>query len=233
MTFPAPDEWRPPPAPQHAAPCDIPSPLHLQLRRALRLAAVVGACTAGLCLIIMMVALVAVTAGPRRTTHLTAASRQHPAQLSASEPGPHGSTAPAVGPPAAETQRNTGPAGQPGRRATASQPTASPSAGKSAQPGTGQPSVLASFTGTGNQARLPFSVAPSSQWELDWHYRCQRSPAGQLVIAEGDTAIAGALVDALGNSGYGSAWAGPATGPHYLVVISSCSWAIQVLGSRP
>jgi len=77
MSFPAPDDGRPPPAPQHAVAWDVRTPLQLHVHRAVRLLAAVGGYGAGLCLIIGMVALVAVDARPGRQTHITAAAEQH------------------------------------------------------------------------------------------------------------------------------------------------------------
>lgn len=195
MTFPARHDGRRPPAAQHATPWDggVPTQLQLHLHRAVRLLAGIGGCGAGLCLIIAMVALVAVDTGPGRPTHVTAAAEQRPTGLRAS-----------------------------GRASAGGQPA----------PPAGGPSVLASFTGTGNQIRLPLSGAQGGSWELDWWYQCPGRPSGQLVIADSAAAVGGALVDQTGSWGQGSTWAGPTGTPHYLVVISSCRWAITVVG-RP
>jgi hypothetical protein len=78
MTYHTRDEWRlPPRGPQHAAPFGSSTPLRIHAHRALRLFVAAGAWGAGLCLIIGLVAMVAKTAGPGRTTHVTAATRRY------------------------------------------------------------------------------------------------------------------------------------------------------------
>ncbi|MGA3154063.1 MAG: hypothetical protein ACLPN6_16480 [Streptosporangiaceae bacterium] len=232
MSFPAPDDGRPPPAPQHAVAWDVRTPLQLHVHRAVRLLAAVGGYGAGLCLIIGMVALVAVDARPGRQTHITAAAEQHSAGLTGSGPGSHPPSPPAGTESSSPGPASSAPAARASPRPPSRLPAGRPSAAAPPGPPTGRPAVLASFTGSGNQVRLPLSLAQDSSWGLQWSYRCPGIPAGQLVIAEGTAAISGALVDQLGTSGRGSTWAGAGRTPRYLVVISSCTWAITVLG-RP
>ena len=93
--------------------------------------------------------------------------------------------------------------------------------------------VLRAFVGTGNRTTSQFTVAPHSQWELRWSYKCAaRSPRGRLVIRAGNAAGSGVSVDAAGAAGQGSAWTYSGAGSHYLVVLTNCAWTIDVAGRR-
>jgi len=78
--------------PQHAAPFGGSTPVRLHAHRALRLVVAAGAWTAGLCLIIASVALVAGAAGPARTAHLTTTAGRYSAPRSTGLTQPGGAT---------------------------------------------------------------------------------------------------------------------------------------------
>ena len=93
--------------------------------------------------------------------------------------------------------------------------------------------VTRTFTGTGNQTTSQFTTAPHSRWELRWSYSCPgRAPAGHLIIREGDAGNDGVSVFADGPAGAGGSWTYSAAAAHYLVVLASCTWRIQVTGHR-
>jgi len=93
--------------------------------------------------------------------------------------------------------------------------------------------VTRTFTGTGNQTTSQFTVAPHSRWDLHWSYRCPaRTAGGHLIIAEGSAGNDGVSVSADGAAGAGSSWTYSPGAAHYLVVLASCSWTIQVTGRR-
>jgi hypothetical protein len=89
------------------------------------------------------------------------------------------------------------------------------------------------FRGTGNRTTSQFTVAPHHRWNLRWSYACPSRPAaGHLLIREGDAGNAGVSVSASGAAGAGSTWTYAQAAAHYLVVITNCTWTIQVTGNR-
>jgi hypothetical protein len=78
MSYPAPGGWQfPVSGSHHAAPRGHATPMRIHAHRALRLVAVAGAWAAGLCLVIGSVTLVAETAEPTSTTHVSTAAGVH------------------------------------------------------------------------------------------------------------------------------------------------------------
>lgn len=203
MTYQAPEGWRlPPRGAHHAAPLGSTTPLLVHAHRALRLFVTAGTWAAGLCLVIGLVTLAAEAAGPGRPTHVTAAAGA--SRLSSADGG--------------------GRAGQGGRQ----------HGGRAGQPG-GRPgrSVLSTFAGTGNRTTGAFSVAAPGRWVLQWHYWCPAgTPRGRLIIREGGTGSDGVSVDAAGLAGRGSSSSYSTSAGHYLVVITSCSWKVSIVGAR-
>lgn len=89
------------------------------------------------------------------------------------------------------------------------------------------------FRGTGNQTTGQFTVAVDRRWALRWSYACPaRARAGHLLIREGDAGTAGVSVTASGSAGAGRTWTYSQAPAHYLVVITDCTWTIQVTGRR-
>jgi hypothetical protein len=78
MSYPAPDGWQfPVHGSHHAAPLRHATARRGQAHRALRLLAIAGGWTAGLCLVIGSVTLVAETAQPATATHVSTAAGVH------------------------------------------------------------------------------------------------------------------------------------------------------------
>jgi hypothetical protein len=98
----------------------------------------------------------------------------------------------------------------------------------------GRPGPLTrTFRGTGNQTTSQFTVAPGHRWNLRWSYTCPARPsAGRLLIREGNAGSVGVSVSASGAAGAGSTWTYSQAPAHYLVVITNCTWTIQVTGNR-
>jgi hypothetical protein len=93
--------------------------------------------------------------------------------------------------------------------------------------------VTRTFRGTGNRTTSQFTLAPHRRWDLRWSFTCPgRTPSGHLLIREGDAGKAGDSVSASGMAGGGSTWTYSQAAAHYLVVITNCSWTIQVTGRR-
>jgi hypothetical protein len=92
---------------------------------------------------------------------------------------------------------------------------------------------MRAFAGTGNQTTGQFLVAAHSRWELQWSYTCAtHSPGARLVIREGNAAGGGVSVAAMGAAGHGSTWSYSDTAAHYLVVLTSCAWSVEVVAHR-
>lgn len=106
-----------------------------------------------------------------------------------------------------------------------------PVPGGDAGPRAGGGWLTRTFRGTGNATTGLFTVTPRSRYQLRWSFSCPaRVPRGHLLIREGGTAAVS--VTAAGTAGSGSMWAWAPTAGHYLVVIASCAWVIEVTGTR-
>jgi hypothetical protein len=91
---------------------------------------------------------------------------------------------------------------------------------------------LGTFAGIGSQTTGRFLVAAHSRWELQWSYTCTAAaPGGRLIIREGNGS-GGVSVAATGAAGHGSTWTYSDLSAHYLVVLTSCVWAVEVVGRR-
>jgi hypothetical protein len=98
--------------------------------------------------------------------------------------------------------------------------------------------VVAAFSGHGSGTTAHFTVKARQRWQLRWTYRCTaRADAAQAdaefmllranMAADEDTINTAA--DEFAASGHGSVWLTPGSHQHYLMVISACSWHIQVV----
>lgn len=97
--------------------------------------------------------------------------------------------------------------------------------------------VVAAFSGHGNGTTAHFTVKARQRWQLRWTYRCAAKAAAAQADAEfmllranmatQDTINTAA--DEFAASGHGSVWLTPSSHQHYLMVISACSWQIQVV----
>ena len=219
-------------------------PLPHQAHRALRLFVIAGLAAAGSCLAIGFLVLVATAAAPGKALpHLAASAQRTALALSHQRHGTHSretatgsQPGPAESAPAAGATAATGPTSPaPVTRA----PGATPSARitKAARmAGSGQ--VLATFAGSGNMITPDFKVRAGVRWELRYSYTCPAgAQAGQLIVAEGSGAsvsppAVGPNINASGISGDGSTWLSPDGANHYLMVISTCSWTMEVVQSR-
>lgn len=97
-----------------------------------------------------------------------------------------------------------------------------------------RPQVLALFSGHGDQTTRRFSVRAGVRWQLRWEYRC---PAGQQTgefivdrtdIGPGEMSR-GASIKESAPIGKGSTWLKAGGAIHSLVVISTCTWTMQVV----
>lgn len=92
--------------------------------------------------------------------------------------------------------------------------------------------VTHTFRGTGNRTTGQFTVAPNRRWDLSWSYACPARLSGHLLIREGAAGNAGISVSASGAAGSGRTSTYSRASAHYLVVITDCTWTIQVTGPR-
>jgi hypothetical protein len=92
--------------------------------------------------------------------------------------------------------------------------------------------VVRTFAGTGNRETGSFRVGPHRRWGLEWTYHCPAvTPAGRLIIAEGDAPRSGVGVSAAGATGHGSAWTYSDDRRHYLLVVTGCAWTVRVIAA--
>jgi hypothetical protein len=198
--------------PQHAAPVSLlgrrsadHSGVFGRLRRltrlALQLLVTVVAWATGLGLVIGSIVLVATVTGPGRSSSLNA---RQDANSAAQRPANGAQVTPGSG---------SGTSGHHGYR------------------------MLAQFSGRGNRTTGHFTLKASERWQLRWTYRCA-TRAGQADseefmllranMAAGESTVTTAA-DEFAASGHGSVWLTPSNHLHYLMVISDCSWHVQVL----
>jgi len=213
--------------PHHAAPSGLPAPsffsgrlrpsvpFRRRTRRALRFVITAGMWAAALCLVISSLALVVAAATPGHPRHLTSAEQglklAHPSPGVLSAPGT--ASSPAAGRPDASPSSGSH-----------NRTTASHSASH----------VLAMFTGRGSTITRNFRVAGPHRWAVHWSYACPtRLNAGQFIVEDaeimGRTTRVGSSLDENGIRGSGTTWLRPGPRNHFLVVVSSCSWTMQVV----
>jgi len=207
-----PDGWPAPQrAPQHAAtPFGRSKDFRQRAHVALRLGVTAGTWAAGLCLVIGLIVLVASAAGSGRIEPVTtASSAQHVARHTSAGAHVH---------KARTRARVERPRPQPAPpRADASSPAAAVT-------------VVAVFSGRGDQTTPSFVIDSAARWQIQWAYVCQASvPAGLLVVEAGAPTAIGADISQSGPAGHGDTWLAPGGHTHSLVVISSCSWTMTVL----
>jgi hypothetical protein len=98
--------------------------------------------------------------------------------------------------------------------------------------------VIAEFAGRGDKVTRLFRVTSGAMLELRWSYRCPAGlPRGQLIVEDAGGmprghASLGESIDATATGGSGVTWVVPSGDSHYLVVISTCAWHMQVVQSR-
>jgi len=140
--------------------------------------------------------------------------------------------------------RGTGPAGRPAsglataaqHRATVATAPASttPSPSTSAA---GRSRIVATFSGRGNEATRRFRIRPHSRWQLRWCYMCPPSRrTGEFIVADAVPARThaplGPKIADSAPQGRGSTDFTAISGSNYLIVISSCSWSMDVAQDR-
>jgi hypothetical protein len=98
--------------------------------------------------------------------------------------------------------------------------------------------VVAAFSGQGNGTTGHFTVKARQRWQLRWTYRCAAKTSAAQADAEfmllranmaTDQDTIKTTADEFAASGHGSVWLTPSSHQHYLMVISACSWHIQVV----
>jgi hypothetical protein len=217
-----------PPAPQHAAPFGfrsrrrpaakggVASPIRRLTRQLLQLIIMALAWAAGLGIVVGSIVLVVMTTAPGHTMPQRGLARQDPASQ---HPAPYSA---ALGPGRqAATARSAGRAGI-------------GTAGRSVD------QVLAVFSGRGDRTTGHFQVRARQAWQLQWTYHCPGTVgAAQFTLLKADMAAANRAtlstsIEEYAASGHGLARLAPTSDEHYLVVISDCSWRIEVLqANRP
>jgi hypothetical protein len=182
--------------------------------RALRLIMTVGGVAAGLCLVVGLVTLVVATGGT---------STPHAAGTQSA--GGHRSGA-MVGPKPRQSQ----------------QPTSAPSAGahhhnawlsrgsRHLTPGP----IIASFDNHGTAETPLFTIAEPGTWRLTWSYHCRAEQSADFVLGETRSSTRLAItINRKGTSEHGSYWVMNDAGQHSMVVVSGCSWRLQVAALAP
>lgn len=215
--------------------------------RALRLFVAAGITAAGVCLVIGSVVIVASATAPGKAP-LNLASGPRPAispsnpyqrtsstqQADSAQPGQGeanatSSLAPATGATAVPRVPRT-----PFPSASGT-PKPSPSATAQTQVRHGHSyQVLATFTGAGDDITSNFKVSANTPWGLLWSYTCPAAtPIDQLIVTvTGGTSADQPSINESGISGAGDTWLDPDGASHYLVVISTCSWNLEVVQSK-
>lgn len=120
---------------------------------------------------------------------------------------------------------------------SASSPAASqpPASGTATAPATAsRATVLATFTGSGDETTRKFTIGGDGTWKLDWSYSCAAfGQSGNFIVSgDGGNDVNGVNVNELGNDGKGGTWAYSDAGSHYLSVNSECSWHVRVIGVK-
>lgn len=91
-------------------------------------------------------------------------------------------------------------------------------------------SMIATFTGSGDENTAPFSVP--GNWVLKWHYSCSAGDGGSgtfIVNEDNGQDKNGADVNEHGAGGTGETHVYGDAGDHYLSVTAWCNWKIQVV----
>ena len=97
--------------------------------------------------------------------------------------------------------------------------------------------LLATFSGRGGRTTKHFNVRARHTWQLRWAYRCApQAGAGQFTLLRADVAADQPTfttsIDETAASGHGTALLTATGRRQYLVVISACSWHVDVSQAR-
>jgi hypothetical protein len=207
MTHKSPYAWPSPPAraPQHTGqPGKLPA--RFRARRALKLAGVASVWVTGLAVVVIAVAMVAMTTAPSARTGQAASA---------------GFTASDAAGRAAGQASHAGPAshaGQPAPHARAIQPA--------------RPAVTSlSFSGKESANTTPFVIAGSGRWKVTWSYSCAGQAPGftlRQAPAPAGKGSAGISVTRSAASAHGVAWAQHDAGQQTLHIRTACAWHLAV-----
>jgi hypothetical protein len=105
---------------------------------------------------------------------------------------------------------------------------AAPGPATPAATGAGNPRVVATFSGSGQENTSRFTV--SATWKLSYSFNCASfGGSGNFVVFEdGGQDLSGVTVNELAASKTGTSWAYGDAGSHYLEIDSECSWSVTV-----
>src|ERR1022692_1790133 len=183
------------------------------LHRALRLIMAAAAAAAGLCFVVGLVAIVAAAGGTTKASDAGSARSIGPPSRGQGGPG---LTPTATPTPSAPDQTGHPPArSRPGARQFTSGRT------------------IDVFTGSGSGERGTFTVRKPGNWGLAWRFSCPRSQPGDFILGQtGSAPIRSVNVNVSGSSSHGLFWMTGDSGPHSVVVVSECSWIVQVVLPR-
>lgn len=115
--------------------------------------------------------------------------------------------------------------------ATTSTPSPTPVA--ATPPAAPKPTIVARFSGNGDQNTPPFTVP--NDWHLSWWYSCTDfGSSGNFIVSEfntdGSEDFNGAEVNELGNGeGPVATYVYGDAGQHYLQISSECDWQVVVV----
>lgn len=170
---------------------------------------IVGAVSAGLCLVVGMVTLVVALGGP---VHGRAAGGGR---------GPVGAVGPSrPGTRSAGSHRNGGRRGKPATRGPARISPRSFPIGR----------TIEQYTGFGTGEPGLFRVPAPGVWGLRWQYQCPSGEPADFVLGETRSSSRMAItVQRSARSGHGTYWVTDDTGPHSLVIASRCAWRLRVV----
>jgi hypothetical protein len=230
MTSHDPDGWRPHP-PQHAVSSSWIAPASRHAHRALRLFVTAGTWGAGICLLIGLMVFLATVIGPRHGADLPVSDRH-----TASPPSPQAVSRTSPG------ERRPAKAAIPAPQPTAVRHELGKAAAEQPAPPPRHPAyrLLAAFAGSGNVTTRPFGITAGRSWQLRWSYACPADRAGgSFSLRDATKSLLGRLLgpDSLlgpdvvhtGPAGHGAqVLLYPGTVQHYLIVVSTCAWTVQV-----
>ena len=222
MTYHDPDAWPPPRMPRHARP-------NRRRRRRPRQSATPGLrgtipWVIGLCTVVAAVMVVAEVSPPSRTRGDSASTEKlSVTQNLAGQPSSPASRTPSSASNAARSDGLGGgsqpPKAQRGGRLT----------GDDAAPWHWQ--VIADFSGTGDLTTAAFRVRQRNL-RLRWTFRCPSATEPGSFDIQDVTAISTSVdgsIEATGTAGRGTAVVYPGGADNFLVVTSSCTWAVKAV----
>jgi hypothetical protein len=166
----------------------------------------------GLAVVVIAVAMVAMTTAPSARTGQAAGA---------------GFTASAAAGRASGQAAQAAQAGQAGQASRAGQP--APHA-RAIQPAPPAVTSLV-FSGQGSANTTPFVIGGSGRWKVAWSYDCGGQAPGLTIRqapAPAGPAASGLTVTRSGTSGHGVAWAGHDPGERTLRIRTACTWHLAV-----